>query len=206
MYQPEHFKEDRIEVLHGLIRSHPFGLLISNGAEGLLANGLPFYLDAATGNLKAHFARANDHWRNLDGQQVLIVFQGPQTYISPSLYVTKQETGKVVPTWNYVMVQARGIARVHDDAQWLVQQIQELTHSNEARRSQPWAVTDAPAPYIQSQLRGIVGVEIAISSIEGKWKLSQNRSEADKRSVADGLENEEVARLVRERMAQASVE
>jgi len=200
MYQPEHFKEERPEVLHELIRSHPFGLLISNSADGLLANGLPFLLDAERNILKAHFARANPHWRGLDGQQVLIVFQGPQAYISPSLYATKKDTGKVVPTWNYVMVQVRGLAKVHDDVEWLASQVTALTNTHEMKRKEPWAVSDAPESYIQSQLRGIVGVEIEITSINGKWKMSQNRPEADKRGVADGLEQSAVAALVRERI------
>jgi len=131
---------------------------------------------------------------------VLIVFQGPQAYISPSLYATKPETHKVVPTWNYVMVQVRGVAKVHDDVQWLEAQVAALTYSHEAKRASPWAVSDAPAPYIQSQLRGIVGVEITIASIEGKWKMSQNRPEADRRGVADGLEQSDVAALVRSRI------
>ena len=119
MYQPAHHREDRLDVQHELIESHPFGLLISLGSEGLLANSLPFLLQRMSGPfgmLKAHMARANDQWRELDGEKVLTVFQGPHAYVSPSFYATKRETGKVVPTWNYAMVQARGVARVHTDA------------------------------------------------------------------------------------------
>ena len=122
MYQPPHHREDRINVQHALIEAHPFGLLISTGPDGLLANGLPFTLKRGQGSfgvLKAHIARANDQWQTLDGQQVLVVFQGPLSYVSPSFYETKQETGKVVPTWNYAMVQARGTARVSADHAWL---------------------------------------------------------------------------------------
>ena len=190
MYQPPHFKEDRLEVQHALIKAHPFGLLISVGPDGPQANGIPFQLDEKAeplGVLKTHVARANSQWRNLDGKNVLAIFQGPQAYISPSYYETKRETGKVVPTWNYVMVQARGIARIHKDASWLRQQVENLTQTHESRLVQPWHVSDAPIPYIDSQLRGIVGIEIAIASIEGKWKVSQNRPEADRRGVADGL-------------------
>jgi transcriptional regulator len=200
MYQPAHFKEERLEVLHALIQSHPLGLLISVGPEGLEANGIPFLLDARAaplGRLRAHVARANGQWRNLDGQRVLIVFQGAQAYVSPSLYETKRETGKVVPTWNYVMVQARGTARVHEGRDWLLAQVSALTKTHEQGRRQPWAVSDAPAPYIASQLRGIVGMEIIIAAIEGKWKVSQNRPEADRSGVAAGLDNAAMAELVR---------
>jgi transcriptional regulator len=202
MYQPEQFKEVRVEVLHQFITSHPFGLLISQGPEGILANGLPFILQAGAsvnGILQAHLARANEHWRHIDGQPVLVVFQGPQAYISPSLYATKKESGKVVPTWNYVMVQARGVARVHQSGDWLMRQITALTTAHEQARPEAWAVRDAPEDYIASQLRGIVGLEIEITALTGKWKMSQNRPEADRRGVADGIADEKIARLVRER-------
>ena len=203
MYQPAHHREDRTEVQHALIETHPFGLLISTAPDGLLANGLPFILKrdkGSLGSLKAHIARANSQWQSLEGQRVLVVFQGPMSYISPSLYETKKETGKVVPTWNYAMVQARGIARVHADGAWLGQQINELTDHQEGSRSAPWKVSDAPEPYIEAQLRGIVGIEIEIDAIEGKWKVSQNRPEADRRGVAVGLAEKkpEMAKLVRE--------
>ena len=202
MYQPPHFKEDRLDVQHALIKAHPYGLLISVGAEGPEANGAPFLLDSvagALGTLKLHLARANQQWRGLDGQKVLCVFQGPMAYVSPSHYETKRETGKVVPTWNYVMVQARGIARVHEDADWLRAQVSALTDKHEKGRAEPWAVSDAPPTYIDSQLKGIVGMEIAIESIAGKWKVSQNRPEADRRGVAAGLaDNPEMAALVKD--------
>jgi transcriptional regulator len=202
MYQPPHHREDRLDVQHALIEAHPFGLLISAGPEGLLANGIPFILKPDHGQLgllKAHLARANGQWQSLDGQQVLVVFQGPLSYVTPSFYETKKETGKVVPTWNYAMVQARGVARVHTDPSWLHAQINELTDHQEAGRAHPWAVNDAPEPYIHSQLHGIIGVEIPITAIEGKWKVSQNRPEADRRGVAEGLAeaNPAMASLVR---------
>jgi transcriptional regulator len=203
MYQPTHHRENRIEVQHALIETHPFGLLISNGDDGLLANGLPFILsrsDGELGVLKAHLARANSQWHGLDGTRVLVVFQGPLSYVTPSFYETKKETGKVVPTWNYAMVQARGTARVHSDPQWLSQQINELTDHQENARPHPWRVDDAPEAYIEAQMRGIVGIEISIDAMEGKWKVSQNRPEADRRGVAEGLalQNPGMARLVME--------
>jgi len=202
MYQPAHHREDRLHVQHDLIESHPFGLLISLGSEGLLANSLPFLLQRMSGPfgmLQAHMARPNDQWRELDGQKVLTVFQGPHAYVSPSFYATKRETGKVVPTWNYAMVQARGVARVRPDAAWLEPQITALTSRHEESRAPSWAVSDAPRNFIESQLRGIVGVEIEITAIEGKWKVSQNRPEADRRGVVDGLthDNPEMSELVR---------
>jgi transcriptional regulator len=196
MYQPPHHREDRLEVQHALIERHPLGLLISLGAEGLLANALPFLLQrklGSLGTLQVHMARANVQWKDIDGQKVLTVFQGPQAYVSPTFYATKRETGKVVPTWNYAMVQARGVARLHPDPEWLQAQIEALTSRHEGNRTPCWAVSDAPQSYIESQLRGIVGVEIEIDAIVGKWKVSQNRPEADRRGVVEGLAHEEPA-------------
>jgi len=196
MYQPPHFKETRPEVLHGLIRTHPLGLLISNGVDGPIANAIPFLLDAdiaPNGRLRAHLAKANPQWKLLadtPASPVLIVFQGADAYVTPSWYETKRETGKVVPTWNYAIVQVRGTVRVIEEGKWIAQQITELTASQEGGRSAPWAVTDAPATYIQSQIKGIVGLEITVTSIEGKWKVSQNRPVADRVGVAQGLQGE----------------
>lgn len=202
MYQPAHHREDRLDVQQALIESHPLGLLISNGTEGLLANAIPFILkrgECPRGTLLAHLARANPQWSSLEGQKVLVVFQGPQAYISPSHYATKRETGKVVPTWNYAIVQARGVARVLTDAAWLDAQIDALTSKQEQGSDHPWAVSDAPRAYIESQLRGIVGIEIGITELEGKWKVSQNRQEADRHGVAEGLAaaHPDMAALVR---------
>ena len=203
MYQPPHHREDRLDVQHALIQSHPFGLLISSGTGGLLANAVPFLLQSSMGSLgtlECHMARANGQWREIDGQQVLVVFQGPQSYVSPSFYETKRETGKVVPTWNYAMVQVRGVARLRPDAAWLGKQIEALTKQHERDRNPSWAVSDAPAAFIESQLKGIVGVEIAIETIDGKWKVSQNRQESDRRGVAEGLAdaNPAMSALVRQ--------
>jgi len=196
MYQPPHFVETRQDVLHGLIRSHPLGLLISNGQDGPIANAIPFLLDTEAGpngKLRAHLAKANPQWRLLadnPASPVLVVFQGADAYVTPSWYETKRETGKVVPTWNYAIVQVRGMVRVIDDAQWIAQQISDLTLSQEGARETPWAVTDAPPSYIQSQIKGIIGLEIEIAEISGKWKVSQNRPVADRVGVAEGLEKE----------------
>ncbi|MER9628810.1 FMN-binding negative transcriptional regulator [Mesorhizobium sp. M0296] len=208
MYQPPHFQETRPDVLHGLIRAHPLGLLVSNGVEGPVANAIPFLLDAdvpPNGRLRAHLAKANPQWRLLADNplaRVLVVFQGADAYVTPSWYETKRETGKVVPTWNYAIVQVRGIVTVIEDQDWLAEQISDLTMSQEGSRSAPWAVTDAPAPFIQSQIKGIVGLEIEITEISGKWKVSQNRPAADRVGVAEGLESEtadsaDMVRLVR---------
>jgi transcriptional regulator len=211
MYQPPHFREDDLGVQHQLIRAHPLGLLISAGAEGPVANSIPFHLDPALGEkgrLQAHVARANGQWQQIrDGAAVLVVFQGPHAYITPSWYRTKQETGKVVPTWNYAMVQVRGPAKIIDDAGWLRTQIEALTRGREDGRAAPWAVGDAPDGFIAAQIKGIIGIEIDIAEIDGKWKVSQNRSAADSGGVAAGLEEESgdagdaaaMARLVRER-------
>ncbi|TRC94830.1 FMN-binding negative transcriptional regulator [Mesorhizobium sp. WSM4303] len=196
MYQPPHFIETRQDVLHGLIRAHPLGLLISNGQDGPIANAIPFLLDAETGpngRLRAHLAKANPQWRllaNNPASPVLVVFQGADAYVTPSWYETKRETGKVVPTWNYAIVQVRGTVRVIDDAEWIAQQISDLTLSQEGARKTPWAVTDAPPTFIQSQIKGIIGLEIEIAEISGKWKVSQNRPVADRVGVAEGLEKE----------------
>jgi len=191
VYEPPLHRNENLQELHALIRERVFGLLISNGAEGLVANSVPFVLDPAVsrlGTLKVHIARANSQWRDLEASpDALVVFQGRDHYITPSWYATKRETGKVVPTWNYTMVQAKGRAKVMDDA-WLSQQIGELTAALEQRRAQPWAVGDAPADFVAMQRRAIVGIEIEILDIRGKWKTSQNRNAADRAGVVAGLE------------------
>lgn len=194
MYQPLHHREERLEVQHQLIRAHPLAILVTFGANGLVANPIPFILAADAsplGTLKGHLARANPQWRQFDARQdVLAIFQGVNHYISPSWYATKRETGKVVPTWNYTTVHAYGPLRIRDDRDWLAGQIAELTRQQEARRPEPWAVSDAPEDFIEAQIKGIVGLEIPISRIEGKWKVSQNRPEADRKRVVEGLRSE----------------
>jgi transcriptional regulator len=208
MYQPLPHRQEQLEAQHALIRSHPLGLLISHGAEGLQANSIPFLIDpqaSRLGTLQAHMARANGQWRALSAaSDVLVVFQGADHYITPGWYETKRETGKVVPTWNYVMVQARGRPRVIEDAGWLRVQIEALTKRHESARPAPWAVGDAPEAFIAMQIKAIVGVEIEITDITGKWKASQNRPAADRAGVVAGLEalgdqaSVEMASIVRE--------
>lgn len=206
MYQPSAFREERLETLHELIRSHPLATLITAGADGLIANLVPFIL-ADTGDkgmLRAHIAKANNQVAALDaGAETLVVFHGPEAYITPSWYPSKKEHGRVVPTWNYAVVQVRGTPHVIDDPVWLRTQIGALTSAQENQRSEPWKVTDAPEAFIEGQLRAIIGIEIPILTIEGKWKVSQNRSAADREGVYLGLQEEErnkdMARMVAER-------
>jgi transcriptional regulator len=191
MYQPPHFREDRLDVLHALIAAHPLGLLITSGPGGLQANHVPFLIDANAserGTLRAHLARANPQIAELGAvSECLVVFQGAQHYISPSLYATKRETGKVVPTWNYITVQAFGAPRVIDDASWLRRQIDDLTRHNERTEPAPWNVSDAPDSFIATQIKGIVGLEIPVARLDGKWKVSQNRPAVDQSTVIAGL-------------------
>lgn len=210
MYLPSHFEESRTEVLHQLMRSRPLGLLVTQAraqADGepapIEANALPFHLDVDRGphgTLVAHVARANPVWREArTDAEVLVVFQGPQAYISPGWYATKAETGKVVPTWNYVLVEARGRLVVRDDAAWVHALVSTLTDLHEAARPAPWKVTDAPADYIAATQRAIVGIEVELSSLKGKWKVSQNRSASDRSGVVQGLTalgRDDVATLV----------
>ena len=204
MYLPAHFKESRPEVLHTLLRTHPLGLLVTQDSNGLQADAIPFMLDTERGEfgtLVAHVARANPLWREARTDvESLVVFQGPQAYVSPAWYATKQETGKVVPTWNYVMVEARGRLRVIDDAAWVHALVTRLTDQHEGARSDtpctPWKVTDAPDDYIASMQRAIVGIEIELTALNGKWKVSQNRNAADRTGVAAGLGQHAMAALI----------
>jgi len=194
MYQPPHFREDRIDVQHDLIRTHPLGLIVTAGPGGLMANPIPFLVDAEpspNGTLRAHLAHANPQWQELaTGTECLVVFQGPQDYVTPSWYATKRETGKVVPTWNYATVHVWGRPRVIEDGTWLRSQIGALTRLREGVRAVPWKVEDAPEAYVTAQIKGIIGVEIPIDRIEGKWKMSQNRPEADRAGVVAGYRAE----------------
>ena len=192
MYQPAHFAETRNEVLHAFIAEHPLGTLITLNTGGeLQANPIPFFIDATPegpGILRGHVARANPVWRETrDDTAALVVFAGPHSYISPSWYPSKGATGKVVPTWNYVVVQARGRLRAIDDATWLRAFVERLTKRFESPRAVPWHVSDAPADYIDTMLRAIVGIEIELTALIGKWKVSQNRGAADREGVVAGL-------------------
>jgi transcriptional regulator len=194
MYLPSHFEETRVDVLHACVRARPLGLLITLADAGLQANPIPFLIDAEPtplGTLRGHVARANPLWRDARAEvDALIVFQGPHAYVSPSMYPTKGAHGKVVPTWNYVTVQARGRLRAMDDAKWVRAIVERLTQTHEASRAVPWAVSDAPADYIETMLRAIVGIEIELVALQGKWKVSQNRNQADRQGVAYGLERQ----------------
>jgi transcriptional regulator len=192
MYLPKHFEETRAEVLHELIRAQPLGLLVTLNDAGLQANPVPFLLDpdpaGGPGILRAHVARANPLWRDTRTEvEALVVFQGPQAYVSPGWYPSKAEHGKVVPTWNYVTVQARGTLRAIDDAAWVHAFVTRLTTAHEAVQAKPWAVTDAPPDFVDTMTRAIVGIEITLSALTGKWKVSQNRSAADRAGVVNGL-------------------
>ena len=191
MYLPNHFEESRVDVMHALAREHPLATLVTLGAGGLNANHVPLEVDpepAPLGTLRGHVARANPVWRELTaGVEALAIFQGPSTYVSPAWYATKRETGKVVPTYNYAVVHAYGPLRIVEDAAWLRGLVERLTRRFEAGRAEPWQVSDAPAGFIDAQLRAIVGIEISVSRLLGKWKLSQNRSAADRAGVMAGL-------------------
>ena len=191
MYEPPLHRQDDLAALHALIRRRPLGLIVNHGSHGLAANAIPFLLDAEVGRfgrLRAHVARANPLWRELQAEaETLVVFQDVDHYISPSWYATKRETGKVVPTWNYVMVQARGRVTVIEDETWLRGQIAELTATHEAGRVAPWAVGDAPGDFVAAMARQIVGLEIEIDDLCGKWKASQNRPAADRAGVIAGM-------------------
>lgn len=191
MYQPASFRDDRLESQIALVRAHPLGMLISHGEQGLVADPLPFLIDVdQQGNmvLRAHLSRANPHWSLLQTlKECLVVFQGREGYISPGWYETKRQTGKAVPTWNYSVVQLRGVPRVTEDAGWLRQQLDGLTALQEGRQPEPWHIDDAPANYIAAQIRGIVGIEIVVTHREGKWKMSQNRNAEDVEGVIAAL-------------------
>lgn len=190
MYQVAAFREERIEVMHALIRAHPLAVLVTGVGGALEADHLPLLIDPLPlphGTLRGHVARANPLWKQQHDAEALVVFQGPQTYVTPSWYPEKQATGKVVPTWNYAVVHARGPLLVRDDRDWLRDLVSRLTRQQEVGLPQPWSIDDAPADYIERMLGAIVGIEIPIRHIEGKWKVSQNRMGADRAGVVDGL-------------------
>lgn len=193
MYLPNHFAERRPEVLRALMRAHPLATLAWIGPDGLAAEHLPLAWVAdpdpeGLGSLRGHVARANPMWQQADpDREVLAVFQGPQVYVSPGWYPSKQEHGRVVPTWNYAVVHVRGPLVLHHDPAWLHALVSGLTDRHEQDRAQPWAVSDAPPEYIEGLTRAIVGIEIPLRSLSGKWKVSQNREVRDRAGVADAL-------------------
>lgn len=180
MYKPSHFSEDREPILYEFVERYPFATFVSN-RDGLPeVNHIPLLLSDDKKYLRCHIARANPLWKDLAlNNQVLVVFHGPHAYISPSWYPSKQEAGKVVPTWNYMVVHMRGIARVIDDAHWVEENVEALTNQLEKTRQSTWKVSDAPREYLDMMLRGTVGIEIEITSLEGKFKLSQNKVGVD---------------------------
>jgi transcriptional regulator len=197
MYLPRHFEQNDPEALAALIRDHPLATLVSQGADGLTADHVPLEYDAEHRLLRGHVARANPLWRQADGRPVLAVFSGPQAYVSPNWYAAKAETHKVVPTWNYAVVHGHGTLRAVDDAAWLRDFVGRLTARHEFAQPAPWAVTDAPADYVEQMLRAIVGIEIPLERLVGKWKVTQNRSAADREGVAAALGAHPMAALVR---------
>jgi transcriptional regulator len=200
MYIPAHFAEDRVPVLHDAIRAHGFATLVTMTAEGLIASHLPFLIDpspAPYGTLIGHLARPNPQTRGAIGE-ALAIFLGSDGYITPSYYATKRETGKVVPTWNYTAIHAYGTPRFIDDPGRLLDIVTRLTDRHEASRPAPWAVSDAPENFTRGMLNGIIGLEITITRLEGKRKQSQNRPEADRTGVIEGLRADGRPDLARE--------
>jgi len=192
MYLPRHFEAPDAAAVAGLLQRHPLATVAWADGDGLCAEHLPLLWeraggDGAQGTLRGHVARANPFWRAAAGAEVLAVFQGAQAYVTPSWYPTKAQTAKVVPTWNYVVVHMHGRLRISEDAAWLRSLVERLTDAHEAAQPHPWAVGDAPDDYVAQMLRAIVGIEIQVERVRGKWKLSQNRSDADRAGVAAGL-------------------
>ena len=191
MYNPPLFREERKEVLHALMGQHSLATLVTWSDEGLVANHIPMVLHPGEGThgvLRGHMARANPQWRDLRTEaRALAIFQGPSAYITPSWYRTKQETGKVVPTYNYAVVHAHGPLQLVEDLDHLEQHVRTLTDMHEARLGTNWSVNDAPRDFIREQLKNIVGIVMTIAKLEGKWKVSQNRVAADRAGAARGL-------------------
>jgi transcriptional regulator len=205
MYLPELFRVEDVPQMHALMRARPFAALVSAGSAGLFASHLPTVLkdEGRYGVIECHLARANPHWRDLaDGGEALMIFQGAEGYITPNWYPSKAEGGKVVPTWNFAVVHAYGRAEVMNDEGWLRRHVTELTAQQEKDQPRPWAPSDAPANFITTMLRGIVGFRFAVTRLEGKWKMSQNRTPKDRDGVVKGLalrdrgDDREIAELV----------
>ena len=201
MYIPPKFALTADQTADAL-RNAEFANLVSRHATGLLVTPLPLIYDESQHSFVGHVSRANPHW-HADGAESVAIFSGPHTYISPSFYATKSETGKVVPTWNYEVLNVHGRLAIHDDPDWVLNLVTMLTDRHEARRPAPWQVTDAPQAYTQSQLRGIVGVELVIADVEGKAKMSQNQPERNRAGVVAGLRESDAPRdqLVADRVA-----
>jgi transcriptional regulator len=198
MYIPKYHEETDTAVLHALVRAHPLGAWVTQAQGELLANHIPFLLDTARGEhgtLVGHVARANPIWQTFSALvESVVIFQGAESYITPSWYPSKHAHGKAVPTWNYAVVHAHGLPRSIEDPQWLLQHVTALANTHEAGQALPWKVSDAPADYIDQMLKAIVGIEIPITRLVGKWKVSQNRPQADRLGVVAGLESRDDAR------------
>lgn len=204
MYTPSHFAEADLATLHALLRDYPLGAIVTHGEDGLSADHIPFEIapptpEAPFGVLRAHVARANPLWQRA-GREALVVFQGPQAYISPAFYEEKRATGKVVPTWNYAVAHARGVLRAIEDPAWILALLERLTARHEAPRQAPWSVRDAPREYIDKLLNAIVGIEIVLTRLDGKWKVSQNRPREDQANIAAGLPGD-MGALIASRLA-----
>lgn len=191
MYLPAHFSEPRPEELHRIIRSHPLGVLVTQAGGALDANHIPFEFDPARGpqgTLTAHVARANPLWQQCAGGcDVLVIFRGAQAYISPNWYPSKHEAHRQVPTWNYEVVHAHGRLTVHDDDRYVRGVVARLTRHHESSQPKPWKMGDSPPDYIDTMLRNIVGIEVAVTSLVGKVKLGQNKEVRDRVGAAEGL-------------------
>ena len=201
MYIPRKFALTDEQTAAALAAAE-FAQLVSHGPSGLLVTPLPLMYDASAHSLVGHVSRANPHW-HAEGAESVAIFAGPHAYISPSFYATKTDTGKVVPTWNYEILNVYGRLVIHDDADWLLDLVTKLTNRHEGARPEPWQVTDAPESYTKSQLRGIVGVELAIAKVEGKAKMSQNQPDSNRAGVIAGLRESDAPQdqLVADRVA-----
>jgi len=201
MYTPDHFSIKRREALHTIIQTNPLGALVTMTPDGLDANHIPFELDPDRGVLTAHVARANPVWQQCkDGAQVLVIFRGSASYISPNWYPSKHETHRQVPTWNYEVVHAHGVLKVQDEERFVRGVVARLTRIHEASEPKPWKMSDSAPEYIDGMLKAIVGIEVAITRLEGKSKLSQNREDRDRLNAANVLAsqgNDELAEAMR---------
>jgi transcriptional regulator len=211
MYLPKHHEESDLAVLHALIKAHPLGAWVIQSEGELLVNHIPLLIDATRGKygtLVGHVARANAAWKTLSTtSNSIVVFQGAESYISPSWYPGKHEHGKVVPTWNYAVVHAHGIPRATEDPNWLLTHLTQMTNERESKQALPWKVSDAPQDFIDQLMQAIVGIEIPIDKLVGKWKVHQHRSDAEKLGVVAGLQgrgdsqSEAMAALVQKHVA-----
>jgi transcriptional regulator len=190
MFLPDHFRVEDVAEMHALMRARPFAALVSNTPAGLYGTHLPTVLkeEGAFGTIECHLSRANPHWKDLaEGGEAMMIFEGPDGYITPNWYATKAATGKAVPTWNYAIVHAYGRPEVMKEKDWMLRHVTELSDQQERTEAHPWKVSDAPEKYVDVMLRGIVGFRFEITRLEGKWKMSQNREPQDRFGVIDGL-------------------